>query len=128
MSHLNLIRKKDYPYAFDPSACEHCEGRCCTGESGNIFVSQNEIAAIMSLLGTDIVTFVNTYLVKKGYKFSLKETRYGDSYDCIFYSREAGECSIYDARPQQCRTFPFWDYFKQRVDELKAECPGIVDD
>lgn len=34
---------------------------------------------------------------------------------------------IYEVRPTQCRTFPFWDYFKTRVDELKLECPGVVD-
>ena len=33
---------------------------------------------------------------------------------------------IYDARPNQCITFPFWDYYKTRLDELKQECPGII--
>jgi len=68
-----------------------------------------------------------TYLEKRGYKLSLKERRVDRSYDCIFFDREAQGCSIYAARPLQCRTFPFWDYYKQRVAILKQECPGVVD-
>ncbi len=123
-----MIREAGYPYAFDSGACAACGGRCCTGESGNIFVSHDEINRIASLLDMDIVAFYQNYLVKKGYKFSLKERKVGMSYDCIFFERETSGCSIYEARPQQCRTFPFWDYFQTRVEELKAECPGIVDD
>lgn len=126
MSHL--IHKEGYPYAFDASACAHCGGRCCTGESGNIFVSNDEIKAIIALLEMDIATFYEHYLVKRGYRFSLKEHAYGDSFDCIFYNRDQEGCAIYAARPIQCRTFPFWDYFKTRINELKNECPGIIDD
>lgn len=79
------------------------------------------------LLAMDETTFRSRYLEKRGYKFSLKERRVGVSHDCIFFDRAAGGCSVYAARPNQCRTFPFWDYFKTRVDELKRECPGIVD-
>ena len=71
--------------------------------------------------------FRKAYLEKRGYKYSLKERVVGMSHDCIFFDREKGGCSVYEARPKQCRTFPFWDYFKHRVDELKRECPGIVD-
>jgi Fe-S-cluster containining protein len=123
-----IIRKDGFSYAFDTGACATCGGRCCIGESGNIFVSQGEIEKIIALLEIDIATFYKEYLVKKGYKFSLKERRFGDSHDCIFFDRDAGGCQIYEARPLQCRTFPFWDYYKDRIEELKAECPGIIDD
>ena len=66
------------------------------------------------------------YLFKKGYKYSLKEIKYNDSHECIFYDRDINGCKIYEARPSQCITFPFWDYYKTRVDELKQECPGII--
>lgn len=122
-----MMNKDGFPYAFDPSACAECGGRCCTGESGNIFVSAQEIRALSALLQTDEADFRAAYLEKRGYKFSIKERRVGPSYDCIFYDREQGGCSVYSARPMQCRTFPFWDYYKRRVRELKNECPGIVD-
>lgn len=123
----NIIEKENFPYKFDASACESCQGRCCTGESGYIYVTQNEIIRIAELLELTISDFAVEYLFKKGYKYSIKENKFNDSYECAFYDRASNGCKIYEARPLQCRTFPFWDYYKSRVDELKEECPGIVD-
>lgn len=123
-----IIREEGYRYAFDADACDSCGGRCCTGESGNIFVTSDEVVGIASLLKMEIESFRTEYLVKKGYKSSLKEKVVELSHDCIFFDREANGCQIYMARPQQCKTFPFWDYYKERIDELKIECPGIIDD
>ena len=123
-----IIKKESYPYAFDTSACATCEGRCCTGESGYIFVTPKEIHAIAELLNLSVNDFGVKYLFKKGYKYSIKEQKHKDSYECLFYDRETNGCKIYQARPSQCATFPFWEYFKTRVDELKEECPGIIDD
>ena len=122
-----LIRQEGYPYAFNADACATCGGRCCTGESGNIFVRREEIVAVAELLGMEVEAFMAAYLEKRGYKYSIKERIVGLSHDCIFFNREAGGCDIYAARPLQCRTFPFWDYFRNRVGELRQECPGIVD-
>jgi len=124
----DLIKQETYPYAFDPSACNSCEGRCCTGESGYIYVNKNEIESIAKLLNLQVSDFAKEYLYKKGYKYSIKEMKFNESYECVFYNRETNGCGIYDARPTQCRTFPFWDYYKTRVEELKLECPGIIDD
>ncbi|MBD3796186.1 MAG: YkgJ family cysteine cluster protein [Campylobacterales bacterium] len=123
----DLMKQNGFPYAFDPKACETCEGRCCTGESGYIYVTKEEIFAIAELLNMDVNDFAIKYLFQKGYKYSIRENKIGDSYECVFYDRKTNGCQIYLSRPKQCRTFPFWDYFKTRVDELKEECPGIVD-
>ena len=121
------MTQEGFRYGFDPLACESCEGKCCTGESGYIYVTKNEIEKISELLGLKVEDFVTEYLFKKGYKHSIKEVKIHDSYECVFYDKESNGCSIYDARPKQCKTFPFWDYYKNRVDELKLECPGIVE-
>ncbi|MBC8237614.1 MAG: YkgJ family cysteine cluster protein [Helicobacteraceae bacterium] len=122
-----LMKEDGFDYVFNPSACEECAGRCCTGESGYIYVSKAEIEAIAKLLELDVKEFMREYLFKKMYKYSIKERKNGDSYECVFYDAATNGCSIYDARPLQCKTFPFWDYYKTRVDELKLECPGILD-
>ncbi|MDY0117638.1 MAG: YkgJ family cysteine cluster protein [Sulfurimonadaceae bacterium] len=122
-----LIKKEGYPYGFDASACATCQGRCCTGESGNIFVNKEEIEAIIKLLDCSIDQFFAQYLKKVGYRYSIKERLIGESYECMFYDKASNGCTIYQARPLQCRTFPFWEYFKTHIDELKNECPGIVD-
>ncbi|MGE4397244.1 MAG: YkgJ family cysteine cluster protein [Sulfurimonas sp.] len=123
----NIIKKDGYDYIFDASACSTCQARCCTGESGYIHVSSSEIESIAELLGLDVQLFSEKYLFKHGYRYSIKERKIAGSYECAFYDRESNGCAIYEARPQQCRTFPFWDYFKTRVDELKLECPGVID-
>jgi len=123
----DLITKDTYPYKFNPSACSSCAGRCCTGESGYIYVTKSEIEAIADFLKIDVREFVSNYLFKKGYKYSIKEIKYNNSFECIFYDRDSNGCTIYEVSPTQCKTFPFWDYYKTRVQELKLECPGIVD-
>jgi Fe-S-cluster containining protein len=122
----SVVKKDGFSYAFDASACSTCEGRCCSGESGYIYVTKSEIEAISKLLDVDVRDFVNEYLFKKAYKYSIKEIKYNNSHECIFYDREINGCRIYEARPSQCITFPFWDYYKEKVDELKQECPGII--
>lgn len=123
----DLMKQEGFSYAFDPSACASCGGNCCTGESGNIFVSVTEITAIAKLLGMEEGEFRRTYLRKEVYRYSLKEKVVNGSHDCVFFNRSQNGCTIYQARPLQCRTFPFWDYFRHRIDELKAECPGITE-
>ncbi len=121
----DLIKKEGFDYAFDPKECSTCQGRCCTGESGYIYVKHEEIENISKFLGLDTKDFVAKYLFKKGYKYSIKEVVSENSHACIFFDKTINGCMIYEARPSQCQTFPFWDYFKTRVDALKLECPGI---
>lgn len=124
----NLIKKEGFSYSFNPLACSMCAAKCCTGESGYIYVNQNEIENISRYLGLEVEVFMQKYLFKTGYKYSIKERKVGESYECAFYDRERNGCSIYEVRPSQCITFPFWDYFKTRTEELKQECIGVVFD
>ncbi|GAB6044936.1 YkgJ family cysteine cluster protein [Caminibacter profundus] len=120
---MRIIEKEGFPYKFDQDACNRCDGNCCTGESGYIWVNIKEIEDIANFLKIDKNLFIDRFLIKVGYKFSLKEKPYKDGFACIFF--ENG-CKIYPVRPKQCRTFPFWDYFKTHLNELKKECPGII--
>ncbi|MCF6339268.1 MAG: YkgJ family cysteine cluster protein [Sulfurimonas sp.] len=122
-----IIKQNGFTYKFDANACFMCQGRCCTGESGYIYVTKVEIENISELLGLDIKDFMQQYLFKKGYKYFLKENQFSNNFECIFYDREVNGCKIYDARSLQCKKFHFWDYFKSRVNELKIECPGAID-
>ena len=124
---MSTLTQEGYAYAFESSKCEECGGKCCTGESGNIFVNRDEIEAIAAHLDLDIELFVRDYLRKVGYKYSIKELLRQDSYECLFFDDKAKMCTIYEVRPKQCRTFPFWEYYKQRISELKQECIGVID-
>jgi Fe-S-cluster containining protein len=57
-------------------------------------------------------------------KTTLRE--YGNG-DCVFFDGESRGCTIYEARPIQCRTWPFLKSnlaSAQRWQETQRECPG----
>jgi Fe-S-cluster containining protein len=123
-----LISKDGFDFKFNPEACRNCEGNCCIGESGYIWVNPREIEEIAKFLGIDKNIFIDRFLIKVGYKFSIKEKPYKNGFACIFFNEEKKACDIYPVRPNQCRTFPFWERYKDKkyLEELKNECPGIV--
>ena len=97
-------------------------GRCCRGEPGVVWVNKGEIESIASFLGITQDSFAKNYLRSFNGRFSLVE--YGGG-DCIMY--ENG-CKIYNVRPSQCRTFPFWGpnlENREEWEKLKKTCPGI---
>ncbi|EOH3822511.1 YkgJ family cysteine cluster protein [Campylobacter jejuni] len=120
-----MIFDKNFSYAFDENACEKCGGKCCAGESGNIFASKEELEALRKHLNLESKEFAEKYLRKVGFKMSFKEVEFEDGFACIFFDTQKRNCSIYDFRPKQCRTFPFWEYFKTHQKELEKECIGI---
>lgn len=123
-----MIENKDYPYKFDETVCASCEGNCCIGESGYIWITKNEIEILAKELDMEIEQFSNQYLFKVGYRYSIKEKKISqNNYACVFFDLNKKQCSVYNARPNQCRTFPFWEYFKDKIEEVKQECPAIKD-
>ncbi len=126
---MNEIIKQDgFTYGFEAKACDTCEGNCCIGESGYIWISKNEREALAKHLNIELEDLLHNYLRRVGYNYSINERKLSeDNYACIFFDLEKKQCSVYEARPKQCRTFPFWDYFKNRVNEVKEECPAIKD-
>ncbi|MDX4063948.1 YkgJ family cysteine cluster protein [Aliarcobacter skirrowii] len=124
----NLLKKDGYSFSFNPKACESCGGKCCTGDSGYIWINIVEIERLSKHLNLTIDEFSKKYLYKVRYKYSLKEIELEPNvYSCCFFDNTNKMCSIYEFRPNQCRTFPFWDYFKTNKEELKKECIGILD-
>ncbi len=122
-----IIREKGYTYGFDPAACMACGGACCTGESGYIWTKYEEIEKIAEFLELSVEDFGKMYLRKVKHRYSLTEKQIGDDdYACIFFDEKRSRCTIYMVRPRQCRTFPFWEQFKNDENEVRRECPGII--
>jgi len=120
------IYNKGYNYCFETDACKNCAGNCCIGESGYIWVDPSKILDISNFLEIPLDSFYEKYLKKVKYRFSLKEIEYNGGYKCIFFDEKKRECKIYDVRPTQCKTFPFWEHFKTNIKEVENECPGII--
>jgi len=123
-----IVVNKDYPFKFDSTKCATCEGNCCIGESGYIWITVDEIEKLSNYLNISVDKLFKDYLVKYGYRFSIKEKKLSENnYACIFFDTNIKRCTIYDVRPNQCKTFPFWEHFKTNIQEVKNECPAILD-
>jgi Fe-S-cluster containining protein len=102
--------------------CTQC-GHCCTGAPGFVWVNDAELADIAAQLDAPVAEVRDRFSRAVGDKRSLRERPNGD---CVFYDRAKG-CTVYAARPRQCRTWPFWEH-NVRTPEAWEEtcnvCPG----
>ncbi len=84
--------------------CTQC-GNCCTGAPGYVWVNQAEIEALAAKFQMNVPAFEAKYVRKVGARRSLIEYPNGD---CVFFDGIERKCTVYDSRPRQCRTWPFW--------------------
>ena len=101
--------------------CQQC-GNCCTFEGGAVYGDESEFKKIASHLNLSLKEFYDRYtFIDKG-QASLKSVAAGP---CIFY--DSG-CSIYEVRPNQCRSYPFWPEILKsnyRWNQEAKSCKGI---
>jgi Fe-S-cluster containining protein len=103
--------------------CTQC-GNCCTGAPGFVWVNRHEIETLARHLGTSVEDFEARFVRQVGIRKSLIEY---DNGDCVFFDNAARKCTVYEARPGQCRTWPFWQSnvrTKKAWDATCAVCPG----
>jgi len=122
---VGVIQREGFDFAFDPSACMDCPSRCCGGTSGHVWVNQQELLEICTFLSTNPIDCIQKYFNRVENRLSIKERFSGHDFECVFLEGLEKRCSIYEARPLQCRRFPFWDHFRTHKDEVIEECPGI---
>jgi Fe-S-cluster containining protein len=71
---------------------------------GYVFLKKGDITAIVNHLRIKKSEFMKKFTMKAGKdKVSLKFPKKR----CVFLT--ASGCSVYEARPIQCKTFPFWE-------------------
>lgn len=103
--------------------CTGC-GDCCTGDPGCVWVNKAEIEAMAAMLVCDVATFEQTYVRLIGIRKSLVEYVNGD---CVFFDSVKRSCLVYEVRPRQCRTWPFWGSNVKSQDawnDVCVTCPG----
>jgi Fe-S-cluster containining protein len=100
-------------------------GKCCTvhGDYAYVFMTRAEERRIAESLGLTLRRFRRRHTYRPlGQERSLRfpEGR------CTFLVDN--QCSIYETRPRQCRTWPFWE---ENLDadvwnkDVAAFCPGV---
>jgi Fe-S-cluster containining protein len=103
--------------------CTQC-GKCCTGGPGYVWVTLEEMEKIAATLNLSLEAFTKRYVRKVHTRFSLIEKK--PNYDCVFLQDK--QCTIYESRPKQCRTFPWWDEnlsSEKAWKECSQQCEGI---
>jgi Fe-S-cluster containining protein len=103
--------------------CTQC-GDCCTGAPGHVWVTNDEIVALAAAVGEGVEAFEDKYVRRVGARKSLKEFPGGD---CVLLDGQTRRCTVYEARPRQCRTWPFWDSNLKTPEDWKhtcSVCPG----
>lgn len=103
-------------------SCRRC-GDCCTGDPGYVYLKRGEARVMADFLEMPLGEFRSRYTRKVGGRTSLVEQEDGR---CCFLGE--GGCRLYDSRPVQCRTFPFWLWIVAKPeswDEAARECPGM---
>jgi Fe-S-cluster containining protein len=103
-------------------SCTRC-GACCTGAPGYVWVSIEEIEEIARFRSQMVEEFSAGYVRQVGEHFSLIERPGGD---CIFWDKNEG-CTVYPARPVQCRNWPFWPENVETPEDweqITRICPG----
>lgn len=111
-------------------SCTRC-GNCCTGAPGFTWVTEAEIAGLVKRLKTDDATFRKRFtrtVWRKGVQqVSLIDQGGKQNHACVFFAKGKG-CTVYEDRPRQCRTWPFWQRNIETPEEWAAEakeCPGM---
>ena len=119
----NIHKKRNPPWYKDGLRfeCQRC-GNCCRGEPGTVWLNKKEIKDTSALLGISPNRFAEENLRIINGRTSLLEHGNGN---CIMYDKE---CRIYETRPLQCKTFPFWKSNLRNTadwEEQGKTCPGI---
>ena len=107
-------------------SCTRCSA-CCRYEPGFVFISEKDADILAARLKIGYTQFVDAYCrwVPAGGGWERLSLREKAGYDCVFWD---GGCVVYEARPLQCRTFPFWPSVLASGEawkETAADCPGM---
>jgi Fe-S-cluster containining protein len=106
--------------------CTQC-GRCCTRRDkyAHVYVEPEEVRALAALLGVAVREFRRrfTFVDELGWT----QIEFAND-TCPFLDVASNRCTVYEARPVQCRTFPFWDDMidgRGWTKSAKAMCEGL---
>lgn len=99
------------------------EGKCCVtrGSYGYVYLSFSYRRRLAAHFRMSTTKFTAAYTKKVD---GLYELRYAGK-DCPFL--QANRCRVYEARPWQCRTWPFWPENMNNLvweKEVSSWCPG----
>ncbi len=103
--------------------CTGC-GDCCTGAPGYVWLTDADITRFATHFKMDEESFLRRHARYINGRYSLKEMP--KTFSCVFLKERA--CTVYEARPIQCRTFPWWPEnvsSPEAWNALSKSCEGV---
>ena len=102
-------------------------GNCCVsrGSYGFVYLSDIDLKRFSKYFKISIKKFKEKYCQITDGFIHLSE-KYELNGNCIFLKDR--KCSVYNSRPTQCRTWPFWnENMNAKVwnEDIAINCPGI---
>lgn len=119
------------PFRF---ACRR-SGRCCTVGEGHVYLAPGEDQALAAALGLAVPVFRSRFVravvdPRSGQpREALREAEHlppGNGRCALLEGHN--HCSVYTARPEHCRRFPYWDSVLaggEGFERALETCPGI---
>jgi Fe-S-cluster containining protein len=100
-------------------------GKCCVshGEYGYVYLTLEDRRRLAQSLGLSTAQFTKRHCAKDEDLVHLIDGKDGH---CQFLENK--KCGVYEARPTQCRTWPFWpEVINAKVwqKEVASFCPGV---
>lgn len=103
--------------------CTGC-GKCCTAPASSasgVLLTRSEARALEAAGHGWAINKVSA----NGWFLKLRPRPNSAIVQCVLLGQK-GECRAYDARPVQCRSFPFWSVYWQEPGAWKlADCEGL---
>ena len=104
--------------------CQPDCGRCCTrhGDYGYVYLEDDDLRSLAAHHGLGVAEYRRRFTRREDGHTLLKI----DGEVCPYL--DGARCTVYDARPTQCRTFPFWKSSLRTPaawEALASFCPGI---
>jgi Fe-S-cluster containining protein len=110
---------------YSGGLCFECQGsgNCCRSRDEYCYVYLDKVdrQRLAKHLGLSLRQFTTQYCKKTEGHYHLKDI----AHDCRFLKDK--RCTVYEARPSQCRTWPFWPSLMNRLSwesDVMKTCPG----
>lgn len=118
-----MFRRKKFYSDGIRFQCQDC-GNCCLSRDhyAYVYLTAQDRKNLSDYLGISTREFTLQYTEKSDGLLHLIDPHK----DCLFL--EGGLCSVYEARPVQCRSWPFWpENMKKKVweGEIASYCAGV---
>jgi Fe-S-cluster containining protein len=101
-------------------------GQCCVshGEYGFVYMTLDDRKRMAKHLKMSLAAFNEKHCEETDGFYHLKESK--ERPECMFLKDK--RCTVYEGRPTQCRTWPFWPEVmsaKTWKKEVASFCPGV---